>query len=267
MFYWLLLKVVPTGSIPSSWPHDALVRSSPAKWFLFSYWQMLIHQNDNDYNVLWKEFKADKKLQCPLDGIQNRKESKWTFAGNLSDFLCLVSQHPVVWLLKEARAWSTGSAGSPVLRQAHPQWVPLFKAKMYPLSWGWRAQRRVGPPGPPDWGKRGVTCLKHVSVNKEIQMCTAKFWPTIRFFFLNRLHSLMQNTFFYGELGMEFWKWNTGFCLLWHKKSIHVKPPQVEIGSPSIPPGLCSVIHLHIRNGKRWYSNILHSDAILLSAG
>lgn len=23
-------------------------------------------------------------------------------------------------------------------------------------------------PGPPDWGKKGITCLKHVSVNKEI---------------------------------------------------------------------------------------------------
>lgn len=164
MFYWLLLKVVPTGSIPSSWPHDGLLRSSPAKWFLFSYRQMLIHQNDNDYNVLWKEFKADKKLQCPLDRIQNRKESKRTFAGNLSDFLCLVSQHPVVWLLKEARAWSTGSAGSPVLRQAHPQWVPLFKAKMYPLSWGWRAQRRRVDPLALLTGGRGAslalnTCL------------------------------------------------------------------------------------------------------------
>lgn len=238
MFYWLLLKVVPTGSIPSSWPHDALVRSSPAKWFLFSYWQMLIHQNDNDYNVLWKEFKADKKLQCPLDGIQNRKESKWTFAGNLSDFLCLVSQHPVVWLLKEARAWSTGSAGSPVLRQAHPQWVPLFKAKMYPLSWGWRAQRRVGPPGPPDWGKRGVTCLKHVSVNKEIQMCTAKFWPTIPFFSLNRLHSLMQNTFFF----MENWEWNFGngilvFVFCGTKKASMRNLHKLKLALPPYPLG------------------------------
>lgn len=137
MFYWLLLKVVPTGSIPSSWPHDGVVRSSLAKWFLFSYLQMLIHQNDNDYNVLWKEFKPDKKLQCSLDRIQNRKESKWTFAGNLSDLLCLVCQHPVVWLLKELRVWSTGSAGSPALRQAHPQWVSLVLATIYPVSWGW----------------------------------------------------------------------------------------------------------------------------------
>lgn len=133
MFYCLLLKVVPTGSIPSSWPHDGLVRSSPAKCFLFSYLQMLIHQNDNDYNVLWKEFKADK-LQCSLDRIQNRKESKWTFAGNLSDFLCLVCQHPVVCLVKQLSVWSTGSAGSPALRQAHPQWVPLVLATIDPLS-------------------------------------------------------------------------------------------------------------------------------------
>lgn len=90
-------------------------------------------------------------------------------------------------------------------------------------------------------------------------MCTAKFWPTIRFFFLNRLHSLMQNTFFYGELGMEFWKWNTGFCLLWHKKSIHVKPPQVEIRlSLHTPWALLSDTFTH----QKWEEMILQYSSL-----
>lgn len=157
MFYWVLLKEVRSESVPGLSLHDRQAGSSPPKWFLVFYLQMPIRQN---YSVLWKEFKMDKKLQCSLDGIQNQSESKWNFAGNLSGFLCLASRHPVGLPFKGAESVEHWQCWFPSSQEAPPLLVPLTQAMGYPLSlgWGWRAHRRGVDPWPA-WGKRGVTCL------------------------------------------------------------------------------------------------------------
>lgn len=225
---------------------------------------MLMHQNGNDYNVPWKEFKAYKKLQCSLDRVQNRKQVNFCWKS-----------------LKLPLPGLSASCGLPFKGgESVEHWQCWFPSSQTGtssvsisclgnnLSFQLRVRMKItqeknGPPGPPDWGKKGITCLEHVSVNKEIQMCTAKFWPTILLvFFLNCLHSLMQNTFFNRQ--MRFGKWNSGFCLLWHNKSIIEKHPQGEISSPSIAPGLFSVIQLHMRNGQEMllqYSSLRCSSA------
>lgn len=86
------------------------------------------------------------ELQCCLERIQNGQESKQAFAGNLSGFLRLVSQHPVVCLLKELRVRGAGGAGSPAPRLAPALLVPLAQATGCPLilGQGWRARSRSG---------------------------------------------------------------------------------------------------------------------------
>lgn len=159
MFYWLLLKGIQSKSIPGSWRHDRLARSSPAaKWFLFFF--LPANADSSGLQCSLERIQNRQKLQWSLERIQNRRESEWTFAGNLSGFFCLVSRHPVACLLKAPSAWSTGSAGSPAPKQGPPLVSTTRSGSRLSsqLRLGWRARRR------------GVDPLAHLTGERVVSL-------------------------------------------------------------------------------------------------
>ena len=123
MFYWMLLQGIQSESIPDSWLHDRIARSSPAKWFLF-----LLPANAHS-----------SELQCSLERIQNRQEGRRSFAGDLSGFLgqCV----SVLWSAFQ-RSWERGALAVLAPRQAPPRLVPPGTGDPLGLGQGWRACRR-----------------------------------------------------------------------------------------------------------------------------
>jgi len=143
--------------------------------FFFFYLQMPIHQN---YNVLWKEFKTDKKAGEVLPGIS---------------LVSLASVSASCGLpfkgAESAGRWQCWLPGRHLLG-----WYRLVP--VIPLASG-RDEERAGEEWAswPAWlGEAGCHLHMNLSLEKEVQLCRAEFWPMI-LFFLSRLHSLTQNIF------------------------------------------------------------------------